>query len=151
MSAVARGLRRPVALAALGFLGLLVLAVLAAPLLAPAGPLEQDLKHVFAPPSGAHPLGTDNLGRDVLSRLLYGGRVSLVGVAEAVAVVLAAGTSSRMGRNKLFLQLGGTSVLRRAVATALQAELDPVIVVLGHESARARASPFPSPASRSSR
>ena len=39
-------------------------------------------------------------------------------------VVLAAGTSSRMGKNKLFLEFGGTSVLRRAVATALQADLD---------------------------
>ena len=58
---------------------------------------------------------------------------------RVAAVVLAAGTSSRMGRNKLFLQLGGTSVLRRAVATALEAGLDPVIVVLGHESDRARA------------
>src|SRR5437764_15437417 len=54
-------------------------------------------------------------------------------------VVLAAGTSSRMGRNKLFLPLGGTSVLRRAVATARDAGLDPVLVVLGHESDRALA------------
>ena len=58
---------------------------------------------------------------------------------RVAAVVLAAGTSSRMGRNKLFLQLGGTTVLRRAVTTALAAELDPVLVVLGHESDRARA------------
>jgi molybdenum cofactor cytidylyltransferase len=58
---------------------------------------------------------------------------------RVAAVVLAAGTSSRMGRNKLFLQLGGTSVLRRAVGTALEAGLDPVVVVLGHESDRARA------------
>jgi molybdenum cofactor cytidylyltransferase len=54
-------------------------------------------------------------------------------------VVLAAGTSSRMGRNKLFLRLGGTSVLRRAVAAAREAGLDPVLVVLGHESDRALA------------
>jgi molybdenum cofactor cytidylyltransferase len=53
-------------------------------------------------------------------------------------VVLAAGTSSRMGKNKLLLEFGGTSLLRRAVATALEADLDPVIVVLGHESDRAR-------------
>jgi molybdenum cofactor cytidylyltransferase len=54
-------------------------------------------------------------------------------------VVLAAGTSSRMGRNKLFLRLGGTSVLRRAVAAAREAGLDPVLVVLGHEGDRALA------------
>ena len=54
-------------------------------------------------------------------------------------VVLAAGTSSRMGRNKLFVELGGKSVLRRAVDTAAAAGLDPILVVLGHEPDRARA------------
>src|SRR5216683_308341 len=58
---------------------------------------------------------------------------------RVAGVVLAAGTSSRMGRNKLFLRLGGTSVLRRAVAAAREAGLDPVVVVLGHESDRALA------------
>lgn len=58
---------------------------------------------------------------------------------ESIAgVVLAAGTSSRMGRNKLLLELAGQSVLRRAVLTAVDAGLDPVLVVLGHESERAR-------------
>ena len=54
-------------------------------------------------------------------------------------VILAAGTSSRMGKNKLFLRLGGSTVLRRAVGTAEAAGLEPVLVVLGHESERARA------------
>ena len=58
---------------------------------------------------------------------------------RVAGVLLAAGTSSRMGRNKLFLRLGGTSVLRRAVATAREAGFDPVLVVLGHESDRALA------------
>ncbi len=58
---------------------------------------------------------------------------------ESIAgVVLAAGTSSRMGRNKMLLELAGQSVLRRAVGTAVDAGLDPVLVVLGHESERAR-------------
>lgn len=59
---------------------------------------------------------------------------------EPVAgVVLAAGTSSRMGHNKLLVSLRGESALRRAVRTALAAGLEPVLVVLGHESERARA------------
>src|SRR3979409_1523925 len=58
---------------------------------------------------------------------------------RVAGVVLAAGTSSRRGRNKLFLPLGGTSVLRRVVANAREAGLDPVLVVLGHESDRALA------------
>jgi molybdenum cofactor cytidylyltransferase len=59
---------------------------------------------------------------------------------EAVAgVVLAAGTSSRMGKNKLLMEVAGQSLVRRSVKTALAAGLDPVIVVLGHEAERVRA------------
>ena len=54
-------------------------------------------------------------------------------------IVLAAGTSSRMGRNKLFFTLDGVTLLRRAVSRAVDARLDPIIVVLGHEADRARA------------
>ncbi len=58
---------------------------------------------------------------------------------RVAGVLLAAGTSSRMGVNKLFLPLCGSTVLRRAVGTAASAGLDPILVVVGHESARARA------------
>lgn len=58
---------------------------------------------------------------------------------SVAGVVLAAGTSSRMGRNKLLLEVAGQSVLRRAVLIAVEAGLDPVLVVLGHESERVRA------------
>ena len=54
-------------------------------------------------------------------------------------IVLAAGASSRMGTNKLLLRLGGESVVRRSVRRALEAGLDPVVVVLGHEADRVRA------------
>src|SRR5262249_16384423 len=59
--------------------------------------------------------------------------------SSIAGVLLAAGTSSRMGTNKLFLRLGGDSVLRRAAKSAIAAGLDPLIVVLGHESDKARA------------
>ena len=62
----------------------------------------------------------------------------MTGEAPVAGIVLAAGQSTRMGRNKLLLPLGGTTVLRRAVGTALEAGLDPVFVVLGHESDRIR-------------
>ena len=55
------------------------------------------------------------------------------------AVVLAAGSSTRMGRNKLLLDLGGESVVRRAVRQAIEAGLDLVVVVLGHEAERVEA------------
>ncbi len=54
-------------------------------------------------------------------------------------VVLAAGSSTRMGRNKLFFALAGETLLRRVVRRAVGAGLDPVIVVTGHEGERARA------------
>ena len=53
-------------------------------------------------------------------------------------IVLAAGSSTRMGRNKMLLEIGGEPLVRRAVRTALEAGLDPVLVVLGHEADRAR-------------
>ena len=54
-------------------------------------------------------------------------------------VVLAAGSSTRMGRNKLFFELDGETLLRRAVRCALDGGLNPVLVVVGHEAERARA------------
>lgn len=54
-------------------------------------------------------------------------------------VVLAAGGSSRMGRNKLLLTLGEETVLRRSARRVVASGLDPVLVVLGHDAERARA------------
>src|SRR6185369_4662302 len=55
----------------------LILAALAAPLLAPFDPNSQDTFRRLEPPSKQHPLGLDDLGRDVLSRIVWGARVSL--------------------------------------------------------------------------
>jgi ABC-type dipeptide/oligopeptide/nickel transport system permease subunit len=66
----------------------IILACLAAPWLAPADPTRIDLTAQFAPPSPAHPLGTDHFGRDLLARVLHGGRVSLAVAALATTVVL---------------------------------------------------------------
>ena len=68
----------------------LALSALLAPLLARYDPTEQREGTVADPPSAAHPMGTDNFGRDVLSRTLWGGRVSqLVGLLSmAVSVVV---------------------------------------------------------------
>ncbi|MFO7171858.1 MAG: ABC transporter permease [Bacillota bacterium] len=69
----------------------LVLVALLAPWLTPCDPLQPDYAAVMQPPSRAHPLGTDNFGRDVLARTLYGARLSLRAGVTSVAVALALG------------------------------------------------------------
>lgn len=88
--------RRPVTAAALVVVVGIGVAVILAPLLAPHPPLAQDLLHTRSGPSADHPLGTDVLGRDVLSRLLYGGRPTLIGVGVAVLVYAVFGMSLGM-------------------------------------------------------
>jgi peptide/nickel transport system permease protein len=72
----------------LWILGLLVLAVLFGPLVYKVGINDIDFKARLAPPSWAHPMGTDDLGRDLLARVLHGGRISLaVGFAAMVVAI----------------------------------------------------------------
>src|SRR5688572_12648517 len=59
--------------------------------------------------------------------------------AVVAGVVLAAGASTRMGHNKLLLELEGMTLLRRAAVRAVEAGLTPVIVVLGHDAVQTRA------------
>ena len=80
----------------LGLLGMgvvLALAVVAllAPLIAPYGPNGQNYGELLQPPGAGHWMGTDELGRDVLSRVLYGARISLLAGAISVAVALGFG------------------------------------------------------------
>jgi len=83
-------LRRPLAVLGLVLVLGMVLAALFAPLLAPHAPTKADFGAILAAPSAKHPLGTDELGRDVLSRLLFGARASLQAgmLAVLIAVVI---------------------------------------------------------------
>jgi peptide/nickel transport system permease protein len=80
--------RRPplVTLLALTVLGIIVLACIAAPLIARHDPTALDPSAAFASPSSEHWFGTDNLGRDLFARVVYGGRISL-GVAAGATVI----------------------------------------------------------------
>ncbi|MFC9178904.1 MULTISPECIES: dipeptide/oligopeptide/nickel ABC transporter permease/ATP-binding protein [Streptomyces] len=86
-----RLLRNPLGAASAGVLLLLFVAVLLAPLIAPQAPDASALGAAFEGPSAAHPLGMDSAGRDILSRLLYGGRNTLGGALIALGVALALG------------------------------------------------------------
>lgn len=79
------------AVGAFVFLVLLVLVALFAPALAPDDPGRQDLLDRFEGPSGEHWLGTDSLGRDNLSRLIEGTRVTVLAVAQAVGLAVVLG------------------------------------------------------------
>jgi peptide/nickel transport system permease protein len=83
--------QRPLAVIGLTLSLLFVTVALLAPWLAPHSPAENHFDAVLVAPSGVHPLGTDELGRDVLSRVMFGARASIqAGVlATAIAVLLA--------------------------------------------------------------
>src|SRR5260370_22454695 len=82
-------IRSPVAIAAITFLGVVTLVCISAPVTAPYDPLHQDLERVLSSPTAHNLLGTDTLGRDVLSTLFYGGQRSPLSGRVGIVAVLA--------------------------------------------------------------
>ena len=82
---------RPTSAVAVALLGVIVLLSLLAPLIAPHDPLDTNLSVQFQPPSAAYPFGTDELGRDLFSRVLYGGRSALLTAVGSVAIAALVG------------------------------------------------------------
>ena len=82
--------RRRAALVGLAVVVFFVAVALAAPLVAPVDPLATDWRAVRKPPSALHLFGTDELGRDVLARLIWGARASLMAGLVSVSIALAA-------------------------------------------------------------
>ena len=102
--------RHRIAMGGLGLLVLLGLLAAAAPLLTPYDASRQSLSEALRSTSATHPLGTDYLGRDMLARLLYGGRLSLligflaVGLGLALGVPLGAVSGFQGGLTDLVIQ-----------------------------------------------
>ena len=86
-----RAARRPPALVGAAVVLLYVLLALGAPWIAPDDPLKTDWSQVRKAPSAAHPLGTDDLGRDVLSRVIYGTRISMQAGVFSILLAMAIG------------------------------------------------------------
>ncbi|RDD63666.1 ABC transporter permease [Ferruginivarius sediminum] len=126
-----RFLRHRLALTSLAVLIVLAAAALAAPLVEAWTPLNAtkvDLMARSAPPSWAHPLGTDELGRDLLLRLLYGGRVSLAVGISAALMAAVIGTVIGLAAG----YFGGTldSILMRITDGVIALPLLPLLIVL---------------------
>jgi oligopeptide transport system permease protein len=83
--------RNRLAVAGLTVIAIFVALALLAPLIAPYDPQQQNLRETFESPSWTHLMGTDNLGRDWFSRLLYGARISLAVGVFAQVIILAIG------------------------------------------------------------
>src|SRR5689334_13550869 len=84
--------RSPEAIAGLAIMVTVVFAAIAAPILAPFNPYTQDLSQTLLPPSWAHLMGTDNFGRDILSRVIFGSRIDLTIAFSVVAIAGPLGT-----------------------------------------------------------
>jgi len=138
-----RTLRNPLSLAGLGLIAALVLTALLAPVLAPADPLRTEMAARLQPPSRAHPFGTDQLGRDVLSRVLHGARITLrIAILTAVvatAIGLPVGVLSGYFRGRtddLLMRLTDMFmafprlILAMAIAAALRPSLENVIIAI---------------------
>lgn len=91
-SVIRRLLRRPTGAVSAAVVALLIVAALGAPLFAPYAPTTLDYTQLFAPPSRDHLFGTDELGRDLLTRVLYGGRTSIMLGFAATGVAMLIGT-----------------------------------------------------------
>lgn len=86
-----RFLRQKVAVAAALIVLFMVVIAVFAPWIAPYDPLQQNLRNTLQGPSWGHWLGTDETGRDVMSRMIYGSRVSMMAAAQAVILAIVLG------------------------------------------------------------
>ena len=84
--------RHRMALVGTAILVIFALGSILAPLLTPYEPTQQNLDNRLSPPTWRHPMGTDELGRDLLTRILYGGRISMLIGVLAMSVAITIGT-----------------------------------------------------------
>ena len=120
-------------------IGIIILAAVLAPWIAPYPPQETDLTNVLAPPSAAHLAGTDGIGRDMLSRLMYGARISLtvsglgmicsilIGIGTGMLAVFGGRTSEITVLRLIDVQLAFPYIL---LAIAITSAVEPSVTVL---------------------
>jgi peptide/nickel transport system permease protein len=139
--------QNPVAMIGLIGLAMIVLVTLLAPWIAPYDPTALSYDHLLQPPTGAHWFGTDDLGRDILSRVFWGGRESLRVGFMGIAIAIAGGTIVGLvsgfygGRIDMVIQrivdvmlAFPTILLLLSIVAALGPSLQTVLVALGISS-----------------
>ncbi|MCJ7834308.1 ABC transporter permease [Cuneatibacter sp. NSJ-177] len=144
LSTLSRLKKNKMAMAGLIIVCLILLMALFAPLIAPYGYEEQDLAHMFSSPSSDHWMGTDNLGRDIFSRLVYGSRQSLkigflsVLMASVIGITLGAIAGYYGGKVDNILmrfldvfQSVPAMLMSIAIAATLGAGMNNAIVAIG--------------------
>jgi peptide/nickel transport system permease protein len=127
-----------------GFIMLIVLLAIAAPVIAPYSPYDVDTRRLGEGPSMAHPLGFDGIGRDVLSRVIYGARVALIvgllatGISVAIGVTVGAVSGyfgswidSLLSRVVDTLMAFPTLVLLITLSAVLGPSLKIVVIIIG--------------------
>ena len=144
IGAILQSLRRnPVVVIALAVVTIWLLLALFAPVISTHEPLAQDISNRLQPPSDTAYMGTDELGRDIYSRVLYGGRITIPAALIVVIVVCVIGTltgalagylggvwdEGLMRLTDLFLAFP-TIILAMAISAALGAELRNAVLVL---------------------
>jgi len=104
-----RFLRHKLALFGLSVMAVLLFSAIAAPLLTPYDPLIQDLRNLRKPPTSEHWLGTDGLGRDIMTRVLFAGRISLtvglvsISISACVGVMIGVAAGYLGGKTDMLL------------------------------------------------
>jgi len=138
-----RTLRNPLSLGGLWIIGLLIVVAFVAPVIAPYDPLRTDTFSRLRPPSADHLFGTDQLGRDILSRVIHGSRISLRIAILAATVALSIGAPMGIisgffrGRvDDLLMRLTDmfisfpSLILAMAIAAALKPTLENVVLAI---------------------
>lgn len=138
-----RTLRNPLSLAGLVVMGLLIGLAALAPLVTRYDPLKTDVLQRLQPPSSDHPLGTDQLGRDLLTRIIYGTRISLRIVLLTATIATAIGapmgivsgyfrgrTDDLLMRVTDMFMAFPRLILAMAIAAALKPTLENVVIAI---------------------
>jgi peptide/nickel transport system permease protein len=139
-----RFLRDKVGVTSLSLCVFIVALAILAPVIAPYGPFEMELKRALEPPSRAHLMGTDEMGRDIFSRVLHGARISLNSAVIVVMLSVFSGTvlgtaSGYLGglADDLVMRLTDvflafpSAILAMAFTTALGPSVTNAVIALG--------------------